>query len=114
MLIIVIHFIAPVCFTTTYCGGQKVTDDLLTFYECCIVFSGMSYFSSGRCFMCPKGMYICTYVCTLMYYVCTCICTYCSYTLITIHIVVWYRFIAMCCTASDTLWKLIICHALKS
>ena len=54
------YFIAPVCFRTTYCGGQAVTDDLLTFHQCCTAFYGMSYFSSGRCFPCPQGN-----VCTL-------------------------------------------------
>ena len=51
-----LHFIAPVCYSTTYCGGESYGDYLLSFAQCCIVLSGMSFVSSGKCLICPKGM----------------------------------------------------------
>ena len=52
-------FIAPVCFNTTYCEGESVNDDLLSYEQCCFELSGVSFASSGQCLLCPKtGMYV--------------------------------------------------------
>ena len=50
----VIHFVAPVCFNTTYCGGESVIDNLLSFEQCCFELSGASFASSGQCRLCPE------------------------------------------------------------
>ena len=54
IIIIVIHFVAPVCFNTTYCGGESVSDNLLSFEQCCFELSGASFASSGQCLLCPE------------------------------------------------------------
>ena len=58
------YFVAPVCFNTTYCGGESVSDDLLSYEQCCFELSGVSFASPGQCVLCPKsGTYICkTYI----------------------------------------------------
>ena len=48
------HFVAPVCFNTTYCGGESVSDNLLSYEQCCFELSGASFASSGQCLLCPK------------------------------------------------------------
>ena len=50
-----ICFIAPVCFNTTYCGGESVSDDLLSYEQCCFELSGVSFVSPGQCVLCPKS-----------------------------------------------------------
>ena len=55
---IVMYFIAPVCFNTTYCGGESVSDNLLSFHQCCFEFYGVSFASSGQCLLCPTGNYV--------------------------------------------------------
>ena len=53
------YFVAPVCFNTTYCGGESVSDDLISFEQCCFELSGVSFASSGQCSLCPKtGTYV--------------------------------------------------------
>ena len=47
-------FVAPVCFNTTYCEGESVSDDLLSFDQCCFELSGVSFASPGQCLICPK------------------------------------------------------------
>ena len=50
--------IAPVCYNTTYCGGESVGDNLLSYEQCCFELSGVSFASSGQCVLCPKsGMF---------------------------------------------------------
>ena len=52
-------FIAPVCFNTTYCEGESISDDFLSFEQCCFESSGVSFASPGQCLFCPiTGMYI--------------------------------------------------------
>ena len=52
------YFVAPVCFNTTDCEGESVTDDLISFEQCCSELSAVSFASSGQCLLCPKtGMY---------------------------------------------------------
>ena len=54
-----ILYAAPVCFDTTYCDGESVSDDLLSFEQCCFELSAVSFASSGQCLLCPKmGMYV--------------------------------------------------------
>ena len=48
-------FVAPVCFNTTYCEGESISDDLISFEQCCYESSGISYASPGYCFMCPRA-----------------------------------------------------------
>ena len=60
------YFIAPVCFNTTYCGGESVSDDLLSYEQCCFGLSGVSFAITGQCVLCPKsGSY--THICTYNY-----------------------------------------------
>ena len=47
------YFTAPVCFNTTYCGGESVSDGL-SFDQCCFELSAVSFVSSGQCLLCPK------------------------------------------------------------
>ena len=47
-------YVAPVCFNTTYCEGESVSDDLLSFDQCCFELSGVSFASSGQCLLCPE------------------------------------------------------------
>ena len=53
------YFVAPVCFNTTYCGGEsaRLSYDLVSFHQCCFELYGVSFVSSGQCLLCPKGMY---------------------------------------------------------
>ena len=66
----VLIFVAPVCFNTTYCEGESVNDDLLSYEQCCFELSGVSFASSGQCLLCPKTgayckyMHVRTYICT--------------------------------------------------
>ena len=46
-------FIAPVCFNTTYCEEESVSDELLSFEQCCFELSAVSFASSGQCLLCP-------------------------------------------------------------
>ena len=48
------YFTAPVCFNTTYCEGESVSDALMSFDHCCFELSGVSFVSSGQCLLCPK------------------------------------------------------------
>ena len=53
------YFVAPVCFNTTYCDGESVSEDFLSFEQCCFELSGVSFASSGQCSLCPKtGTYV--------------------------------------------------------
>ena len=54
---IVLYFVAPVCFNTTYCGREPVSNSSLSFVQCCFELSGTSYASPGQCMLCPKGTY---------------------------------------------------------
>ena len=51
------YSLAPVCFSTTYCGGQSVSNESLSFHQCCSGLSGVSFVSHGQCLLCPKGAY---------------------------------------------------------
>ena len=53
-LLTVIHCVAPVCFNTTYCGGESVSYDLISFEYCCFELSGASFASPGQCLQCPE------------------------------------------------------------
>ena len=46
-------FIASVCFNTTYCEGESVSSDLLSFEKCCFELSAVSFALSGQCLLCP-------------------------------------------------------------
>ena len=61
------YFIAPVCYNTTYCGGESVSDDnSLSFGQCCYELSGVSYASPGQCLLCPKsGIYV--HICNIIF-----------------------------------------------
>ena len=50
----VTYFTAPVCFNTTYCGGESISDGLISFDQCCFELFGVSFVSSGQCLLCPK------------------------------------------------------------
>ena len=54
------YFIAPVCFNTTYCGGEsaRMNDNSVSFHQCCFELHGVSFVTSGQCLQCPKGMYV--------------------------------------------------------
>ena len=53
------YFVAPVCFNTTYCDGESVREDFLSFEQCCFELSAVSFVSSGQCLLCPKtGTYV--------------------------------------------------------
>ena len=52
------YSVAPVCFTTTYCGGESVSNNELSFEQCCTELAGISYILSRQCMLCPQGMYI--------------------------------------------------------
>ena len=79
------QFTAPVCFNTTYCGGESVSDDLLSFNQCCFELSGVSFASSGQCLLCPKGTDInVTFVYLHLQYVWY-VCTYISLSLVSYH-----------------------------
>ena len=45
-------FVAPLCFNTIYCKGEPVSDDLLSFDQCCFELGGKSFASSGQCLLC--------------------------------------------------------------
>ena len=47
------YFVAPVCFNTSYCDGESLSDYLLSFEQCCSGLSGVSFASSGQCLLCP-------------------------------------------------------------
>ena len=49
------YFVAPVCFNTTDCGRESVSDDLLSFEQCCFELSAVSFASPGQCLLCPKS-----------------------------------------------------------
>ena len=49
------YFIAPVCFNTTYCGGESVSNDLLSYEQCCFELLAVSFASPGQCLLCPKS-----------------------------------------------------------
>ena len=67
-LVIEMYSVAPVCFSTAYCEGESVTDDLITFGECCLELSGISFASFGQCLLCPKsGTNVCTKFAIHMY-----------------------------------------------
>ena len=51
---IAMHFTAPVCYNTTSCEGETVSDNLMSFHHCCSKLSGVSYASSGQCFLCQR------------------------------------------------------------
>ena len=53
---VVMYSVAPICFSTSYCGGESVSDDPLSFYQCCFELSGVSFISSGQCLICPEGI----------------------------------------------------------
>ena len=57
MYVMYVHmcFVAPVCFDTTYCGGESFTDDELSFEQCCFELSGVSFASPEHCLLCPIG-----------------------------------------------------------
>ena len=62
------QIVAPVCFNTTYCGGESVSDDLLSYERCCLDLSGVSFASFGQCVLCPQsGNLKCAYVAMLQY-----------------------------------------------
>ena len=48
------YIVAPVCFNTTYCDGESLSDDLLSFDQCCFELSAVSFASSGQCLLCPR------------------------------------------------------------
>ena len=51
---------APVCFNTTFCEGEPIGDNLLSFDQCCFELSAVSFASSGQCMVCPvTGKLIC-------------------------------------------------------
>ena len=52
-----IYFVGPVCFNTTYCGGESFNDTSLSFAQCCFILSGKSFVASTQCLQCPLGMY---------------------------------------------------------
>jgi len=54
LLCVIMHFVAPVCFNTTYCGGESVSDYFIYFEQCCYELSGVSFASPGQCSLCPK------------------------------------------------------------
>ena len=54
-------FIAPVCFNTTYCGGESVSEDFVTAYQCCKELFGVSFASPEHCLICPKGKFTSVY-----------------------------------------------------
>ena len=63
---VMICFVAPVCFNTTYCGGELVSDDLMSYGQCCFELFGFSFASSAQCLLCPKsGMS--TYINTIVF-----------------------------------------------
>ena len=72
------YFVAPVCYNTTHCGGESVSDDLLSYEQCCFGSAGVSFASPGQCVQCPKsGTYVhktyirthtCTYVTKIIFY----------------------------------------------
>ena len=55
-MFVVMYSIAPICFSTSYCGGESISDGPLSFYQCCFELSGASLVSSGQCLMCPQGI----------------------------------------------------------
>ena len=48
-------YVAPVCFNTTYCGGESVGSNLLSYEQCCFELSGVSFATPGQCVLCPKS-----------------------------------------------------------
>ena len=57
------YFAAPICFDTTHCGGTSISNNSLTYGQCCFKLSGVSFASPGQCLLCPKsGTYIRTYM----------------------------------------------------
>ena len=51
------YFSEPVCFinNATYCGGESVGDNSVSFHQCCFELDGISFTSVGQCLLCPKG-----------------------------------------------------------
>ena len=45
--------IAPVCFNTMDCEGVPVSDDSISFAQCCFGLSAVSFALPGRCSLCP-------------------------------------------------------------
>ena len=54
-MLIVMLFVVPVCFNTTYCGGKPLSNKSISFSQCCFGLSGISFATSGQCLLCPKG-----------------------------------------------------------
>ena len=50
-----VFFIAPVCFNTTYCGGQSISNNSVSFQQCCFELFAKSFASPGQCLLCPKS-----------------------------------------------------------
>ena len=48
------YSVAPVCFNSTYCGGESVSDDLLSYEQCCFKLAAVSFAAPGQCLLCPK------------------------------------------------------------
>ena len=48
-------FIAQSCFNTTYCGGESIGNNSVTFDHCCFELLGTSFASPGQCLLYPKA-----------------------------------------------------------
>ena len=63
VICILMYFVAPVCFNTTYCDGESLSDDLLSFEQCCFELSAVSFAAPGQCLLCPiTGSYMLLYM----------------------------------------------------
>lgn len=47
-------FVAPTCFSTTYCGGVSFDNNSVSYDQCCLDLLGNSFASPGQCLLCPK------------------------------------------------------------
>ena len=75
VLYVMMCSVAPVCYNTTYCGGESVSGDLLSYEQCCFESSGVSFASPGQCVLCPKSG-TCAPTLTIDYHYADKLCTY--------------------------------------
>ena len=53
MIFFYLRLIAPVCFNTMDCEGVPVSDDSISFAQCCFGLSAVSFALPGQCSLCP-------------------------------------------------------------
>ena len=53
IFVIYVLYVAPVCFNAMDCEGDPVSDDSISFAQCCFGLSAVSFALPGQCSLCP-------------------------------------------------------------